>query len=143
MRIVSNKPNTLKLHDNLSNSSVHLYFRSPTTKEVAGYTNGMTKRVRNKLINCTGECRQKHGENILEGWREGDFGIMKDDQVVVISSDPQSQDYNPKWKEIFCEKAADLVERLAIHAFEQTSDIDDGIELSDTSDDGKEPSDPN
>ena len=139
MRVVSNKPNTLKLHDNISDSGIHLFYRTPTVKEVAAYTNGMAKRVRNKIINCTGECRQKYGRDILEGCRDGDFGIMKDDKVVVISSDPKSNDYDPKWKDLFCEHAADLVERLAIHAFENTAEADAGVELQ--GDDGGEAGD--
>ena len=74
MRLVSDEPNTLKLHDNISDSKLHLYYRTPTVKEVAGYTNGMTKRIRNKIVNCTGECRQKNGKNILMGFREGEIG---------------------------------------------------------------------
>ncbi|MBU3952170.1 MAG: hypothetical protein KJ658_08515, partial [Proteobacteria bacterium] len=95
MRLVSNEPNTLKLHDNISDSSIHLYYRTPTTKEVASYTNSMYKRVRNKMVNCTGESRQKHGKAILEGVRDGDFGMVKDGQPVVIASDPKSPNYNP------------------------------------------------
>ena len=148
MRIVSNKPNTLKLHDNLSDSSVHLFFRTPTTKEVARYTNGMTKRIRNKIVNCTGENRIEKGKDIFKGWREGDFGYEKKSdgnmpEVVIVSSDPGSPNYREDWKEWFCKHNADLVERLAIHAFEQTADEDDSADLSDTPGDGKETTDPN
>jgi len=140
MRLVSNEPNTLKLHDNISDSSIHLYYRTPTVKEVAGYTNGMTKRIRNKIVNCTGQCRQTHGRDILKGFRDGDFGIMKDGQAVVVASDPKSPNYNPDWKELFCTHAADLVERLAIHAFEMTADTDESIELAgDDEEDAKDP----
>jgi len=141
MRVSSNKPNTLKLHDNISDSSIHLYYRTPTTKEVAAYTNGMTKRKKNKIVNCTGECRQKYGKDILEGLRDGDFGVEKDGQVVVVSSTPGTSTYDPGWKEKFCNAAPDLVERLAMHAFEMTADTDDGIEL--TGDDNEDTKDPN
>lgn len=143
MRLISNEPNIMKIHDNLSDSDMHIYYRSPTVKEVAGYTNSMTKRVRNRIINCTGECRQKHGRDILEGFRDGDFGIMKDGKVSVISSDPKSQNYDPKWKDLFCEHAADLVERLAIHAFENTAEMDVGVDLSASDEENGEIKDPN
>jgi len=141
MRLVSNKPNTLKLHDNISDSGIHLYYRTPTVKEVASYTNGMTKRIRNKVVNCTGQCRQNYGKAILEGVRDGDFGMVKDGQPVVIASDPKSPNHNPEWKELFCTHAADLVERLAMHAFEMTADQDEGVELA--GDDEEEAKDPN
>ena len=140
MRIFSDQPNILKLHDNISDSSIHLYYRTPTVKEVAGYTNGMTKRVRNRIVNCTGECRQKHGKAILEGFRDGDFGMLKNGEPVMISSNPDSKGYDPEWKNLFCKYAADLVERLAIHAFEQTADTDEGIALDESKD--KEDTDP-
>ena len=142
MRIASDQPNTLKLHDNISDSSIHLYYRTPTVKEVAGYTNGMTKRIRNKIVNCTGECRQKHGKAILEGFRDGDFGMLKNGEPVMISSNPDSAAYDPEWKNLFCKYAAALVERLAIHAFEQTADTDDGTELPDNRSRRREDSDP-
>ncbi|SDU26644.1 hypothetical protein [Desulfobacula phenolica] len=140
MRITTNKPNTLRLHDNISDSTLELYFRTPTAKEQAKYTNGMTKRIRNKIVNCTGECRQKHGRDILEGWREGDFGEEKDGKVVVISSKSGSSNFRQDWKEWFCKHNADLVERLAIHAFEQTADTDDSEDLPGEE---QEDSDPN
>lgn len=143
MRVASKKPNTLKLYDNVSNSSHHQYYRTPTAKEVADYTNGMTKRVKNRIVNCTGECRQKNGRKILKGFRTGDFGIEENGKVVVVSSDPEHPKYRSDWKELYCKYCADLVERLAIHVFEGSADLDDGVEMTGEDSDGKETSDPN
>jgi hypothetical protein len=140
MRIASKKPNVLRLHDNISNSSLELYYRTPTAKEQAAYTNGMTKRVRNKIINCTGECRQKFGKEILMGWRDGDFGEERDGQPVAVSSRPGCDEYREDWKDWFQRNNADLVERLAIHAFENTSDMNEDEELPDGE---QEETDPN
>lgn len=129
MRIASNEPNVLKLHDNLSGTTLELYFRTPTAKEQAAYTNGMTKRIRNKVVNCTGEMRQKYGKEILEGWREGDFGEKKNGQVTEVSSVPGSPGYREDWKDWFQLHNADLVERLSIHAFENTSETNDDEDL--------------
>jgi len=129
MRIASKKPNTLKLHDNISGSDLELYFRTPTAKEQAAYTNGMTKRIRNKIVNCTGEIRQKHGKEILEGWREGDFGEEVNGKAAAVSSVPGNPGYREDWKDWFQQYNADLVERVAIHAFENTSETSDAEEL--------------
>jgi len=131
MRIASSKPNVLKLHDNISNTSLELYYRTPTAKEQASYTNGMTKRIRNKIINCTGENRQKYGREILKGWRSGDFGEEINGDVMPVNSDPGDPHYREDWKDWFQKHNADLVDRLAIHAFEYTSDTDDGEDLPD------------
>jgi len=141
MRVASKKPSTLRLHDNISDSSLELYYRIPTAKEQAKYTNGMTKRKRNKIINCTGENRQINGRAILEGFRDGDFGEEVNEKVVTISSIPGSPGYRDDWKEWFCTHNADLVERLAIHAFEASIDDDDGEDLPDG--DNKDDTDPN
>lgn len=140
-RIFTDEPNELRLHDNLSDSTIVLYHRTPTAAEQAAYTNGMTKRVRNKLINCTGEQRQKNGLAILTGFREGDF--LKpgspdsphwdaDCGGVRFSSDKNAGSYDPEWKKLVGKYAPDLVEALAIHAFEMTSTRDDdAIDLDD------------
>jgi len=131
MRVTSNKPNTLRLHDNISNSSLELYFRTPTAKEQAAYTNGMHKRVRNKVVNCTGECRQKWGKAILEGWRSGDFGEEISGEPVPVNSTAGDSHFREDWKDWFHSHNADLIERLAIHAFENTSDDDEDEDLPD------------
>ena len=142
MRVVSNKPNTLRLLDNLSDSILELYYSTPTAKQHATYTNGMIKRNRNKVITCTGENRHKHGKAILKGWREGDFGEEIDGKTVVVSSDPKSPNYREDWKEWFCIHNADLVDILAIKVFEQSADDDAGEDLPDGEDEDKDDTDP-
>lgn len=146
-RMLTDAPNELRLRDNISNSTIILYYRTPSSKDQAAYTNGMTRRERNKLINCTGEQRQTKGAEILAGFREGDFlkpgkpGDPHYDEKFNgcrFSSDPASPCYDPNWKKLITSMAPDLIEALAIHAFEQTAAVDDGPEL----DDG-ETSDPN
>lgn len=130
MRLVSSKPNTLRLQDNISDSVLELYYQTPTAAQQAAYTNGMYTRKRNKVVNTTGECRQKFGCQILAGFRDGDFAQEVNGQVVAVSSTQGAQGYLQDWKEWFCKHNADLVERLAIHAFEQSTDADDGLEIT-------------
>lgn len=139
-RILSDQPNELRLHDNISGSTIVLFYRTPSAKQQAAYTNGMTKRVRNELKNCTGEQRQKYGKDILIGFREGDFlmpgkpedaNYDKDGGGVRFSSNTNSPCYDENWKDLVAEFAPDLIEALAIHAFEQTSTRDTGANLDD------------
>lgn len=127
--IFTNKPNTLRLHDHISDSTIVLFYRTPSAKEQAAYVNGMTKRERNKLVNCTGEQRQAKGAEILTGFRDGDF--LREDNTPV-SSDPASPNFDKDWKALVCKHAPHLIEALAIHAFEQTSSLDEGEDLDDT-----------
>lgn len=129
MRIVSGKPNTLRLQDNISDSVLELYYLTPTAAQQAAYTNGMYTRKRNKVVNTTGECRQKFGSQILAGFRDGDFAQEVNGQVVAVSSTQGAEWFRQDWKEWFCKHNADLVERLAIHAFEQSTDADIGPEI--------------
>lgn len=138
-RMLTDAPNELRLRDNISDSVIVLYYKTPSAKQQASYTNGMTRRERNKLVNCTGEQRQKYGAEILTGFREGDF--VKADGTA-FSPDPKAANYDPAWKDLVCRFAPDLVEALAIHAFEQTSSLDDGVDLDDGADNG-EITDPN
>jgi len=140
MRVASNKPNTLRLYDNISGSTLELHYRTPAPTEQAKYINGMHKRVRNKVVNRTGENRQAWGKEILKGFRDGDFGEERDGQVVPVSSNPGSPGYREDWKDWFCTNNADLVDTLAIHAFENTSDRDEDKDLGDGT---KEDTNPN
>jgi hypothetical protein len=137
-RIFTDAPNELRLNDNISGGKVVLFYRMPSAKEQAEYTNGMTRRDRNKLVNCTGEQRQKYGKAILSGFREGDFlkpGREGDAHYDVklggvrFSSDPNSTCHDPAWKDLVAKFAPDLIEQLAIHAFERTAELDDGVDL--------------
>lgn len=115
--------NLLKIQDNISGSEIHLNYRMPTTKEVVSYRNGSTKRVRNTLVGCVGENRLEHGAKILTGFREGDFEKQADGKWVPISSDPKSKHYDPDWKNIVCKQAPDLIETLAVHVFDASSQV--------------------
>jgi hypothetical protein len=115
--------NTMIVQDNISNSELHLHYRMPESAEIVSYRNGSSKRVRNALVNTTGENRLEHGKKILTGFREGDFEKEVDGAWVPISSDPQSKNYDPDWKKIVAAQAPDLVELLAVHVFDAGSQV--------------------
>jgi len=116
--------NELRLHDNISDSDIVLYYRPPTTEEQTAYTNGITARRRNRVVTRLGETRMKYGGRILTGFRPGDFEKKQGDGWVPYASDPQDPAYDPEWLKLVCTYASDLVELLAVHAFEASASVD-------------------
>ena len=132
---------TLILQDNVTDSEIHLYHRMPEPSELISYRNGNTKRVRNKLVDCTGENRLRHGKKILKGFRDGDVERMDEKgKWIEISSDPKSKNYDPDWKKFINAQAADLIELLAVHVFDASSQklIPDEADETDSDSEEKE-----
>ncbi|MDY7034561.1 MAG: hypothetical protein SV375_00135 [Thermodesulfobacteriota bacterium] len=130
-RELSEELNELKVQDNISNSSIVLYYRTPTTEENIQYTNESIVRRRNKITSRLGEARQKFGLKILEGFRAGDFTKKIDGRSVPLASDPKSNEYDPEWKILIAKHAPDIIEILAIHAFEnaaETADVEEDVD---------------
>lgn len=134
-RVLTDTPNKLALLDNISNTEIELHYSTPTSKQVAAYANGTTKRVRNKIVTRVGENRQKYGKEVLIGIREGDFEVIRDGKQVPLSSDLGSDYHDPKWKKKVAEMAPDIIEALAIHVFEATSERNDPEDSHENDDD--------
>ncbi len=130
--------NVLIIQDNISDSEIHLNYRMPGTKEIVSYRNGATKRVRNALVNRMGENRLEHGQKILTGFREGDFEKQVKEKWVPLASDPKSKNYDPEWKNIVSEQAADLIETLAVHVFDASSQVLAPVEDEADADEGQD-----
>ena len=127
-RRIGDELNELRIQDNISNSTIVLYYRMPTTEETVAYTNEMTSRRRNKLISRLGETRQKYGLRILEGYRRGDFEKKVGKKYVPFDSDPDSKHHAPDWKKLVKVHAPDLVELLARHVFESAAEVEEAEE---------------
>lgn len=119
----SSQRNELRLIDNRSNSDIVLYYRDPTTAEMAAYTNESLRRRRNKLELRQTEARLKFGAKVLTGFRPGDFCKRVAGKVVPVASDAQHPDFDPKWKELVEQHAADLLILLASHVFEAPAEV--------------------
>lgn len=130
--------NILILTDNISDSKIELKYRMPTTKEIVSYRNGSTKRVKNTLVNCTGENRLKHGLKVLTGIGEGSFEKQAGSGWVPVSSDANSKYYDPEWKKLVSELAPDLVELLAVHVFDASTQVAGSGNEEDGENNGKE-----
>ena len=110
--------NKLKINDAISGETIALSYRLPTTEERVKYNNSLWKRERNAFKTRFSETRQRFGKLILAGFEDGAFAKMKDGKESTYSSNPQSPDYDPNWKDLVCEYASDLVEFLAMTVFE-------------------------
>ena len=110
--------NTLWMEDDLSGSRIGLNYRMPAPAEIISYRNGNTRREGNRLVQCIGENRLKHGKKILTGVADGSFEKMASGAWVPVSSDPKSKDYDPAWKDIVCDQAPDLIETLCVKVFD-------------------------
>lgn len=123
-RSFSDEINELRLFDNISNSTLVLYYRDPTTEERTAYANESVQRKRNKIITKVPETRIKFGSMIMTGFRDGDFTIKKNGHESPMSSDASSPNYCADWKPWFNKKAADLLMLLAAHVFDASAETE-------------------
>ncbi len=120
----ASKRNQVTIHDNISNSEILFFYRTPTTAEIEGFSNLSIQRRGKKVKFRQAEARLKYGLKILTGIREGDFERLDNGQYVPISSDEGSPHYYPAWKEWLRENAADLVMLLGLHVFDNSAEIE-------------------
>jgi hypothetical protein len=114
----SSTKNLLLMQDNLSDSTLGLYYRTPTTKERQAYINKRSLRQGKKFIDNSAANRVDFGKRILTGLREGDFERAVDDGFVPFSTEEKSKNYFPEWKEWMEANCSDVLTMLAIRVFE-------------------------
>jgi hypothetical protein len=122
-RRLSDDRNELILQDNISGGQIALYYRMPTTTERVAFANESIRRMASRIELKRGEMRLKYGAAILDGIREGDFEVKKNGAYVAIASDPASPNFDPDWKNFVKNHAADLIEILAVHVFENAAQM--------------------
>ncbi len=122
-RELSDKPCEITFYDRISDSEITLYYRLPTTDERVKYSNSLITRRGNKISSNVGAARIKYGADILLGFKEGAFATEKG----IISSDKASPKYDPNWKSTVQKYAPDVIENLAILAFESSLMADDTL----------------
>jgi hypothetical protein len=120
--------NKLRIHDNLSDSDITLFFRMPTTKERQEYQNMALRRKGNAVEMNQAEARLTYGMKILEGVGDGDFERLDGDNYVPISSREGSPDYYPGWKPFVEENGGDLVMLMAAHVYDASATLQLGGE---------------
>jgi len=123
--------NELRLHDNVSDSPIVLYYRTPTTTEREGYQNMALQRKGKHVQFRQASARLKYGLDILVGIREGDFTRDVDGRKnVPYASDPASTNYLETWKDEVAAGAGDLVMLLAAHVFDASAEIQTGEDIT-------------
>jgi len=117
--------NELKIHDNVSDSDIVLFYRTPTTKERQEYQNLALQRKGKKVTFNQAEARLVSGLKILTGFREGDFVRDVLGAAQPYSSDKNSPHYLEEWKTEVEAGASDLIMLLAAHVFDASAEIVD------------------
>jgi hypothetical protein len=126
MRVLTNKPNELKIRDAISNTVITFYYNRPDHARRMKFFVSLYTKSGSKIFVNSGEYLEA-GKDILSGIGENNFCT---EDGKPISSDPQSPHYNQHWKELVCESASDLVAELAKHVFDGMNVINEGAEKS-------------
>ena len=99
--------------DGPSGSEVSMYYRTPTNKERIAFSSEMLTRKAGKVASQATAASLKWGAKIITGIQDGDF--LYDGKP--ISSNEDSEDYNPEWMRLLMLTAGDLMQALAQLAF--------------------------
>jgi len=123
---------TKVVFDSVSGREFELYHRAPTTQEEVEFQRKTFRRRDRKSISPEdiarnlAEIRVDFGLRIVTGFKDGDFGV----DGKPISSDPESTNFYPEWKNLLREKAPRIVSALAVGVFEggrvQTPEEEEG-----------------
>lgn len=104
----------MSFYDSVSETDLTLFYRLPTVIERIKYSNEIYTQQNNKLV-LNPNVRVNYALKIVTGIGENQFC---DDNNKAISSDENSENYNPEWKQLIEEGAAELLMVLAYRVFE-------------------------
>jgi hypothetical protein len=122
--IGKNVINELLIPDKIAGGFCTVTYRAATTEERIAYLSAQWERKDGKIRNRRREALLDFGEMVILGFEEGYFRAkLEDGTLRIISSDPQSQNYAPEWKEILRRLAPDIFEAVAEHVFETPAAI--------------------
>ena len=120
------------IFDSATGQEVELLHRLPTTSEEVEFQRKTFRRRDRKTISPEdiarnlAEIRVDFGIRIVTGFKDGDFG----GDGKPISSDPESTNFYPEWKNLLRDKAPRIVSALAVGVFEggrvQTPEEEEG-----------------
>ena len=116
--IGENIKNQLIIEDKIGGGVITLYYESASAPERIAYKSSLWQREGDKLKSRLTEARQEWGLKKMLGFKEGDFKFKIGDEPKIISSDPNSANYDPSWKDLISKYAPDVLEALAEHIFE-------------------------
>jgi hypothetical protein len=124
-RLLSTDLCSVVIDDRISGTKMKLFYRLPSTKERVEY---MTRKFASlkkadpgvKEQETINAVRLAFGLDILAGFQKGAFAVPGPDGDVLLSSKEGEEGYDPGWKGIVEDFAADIVEELAFHVFENS-----------------------
>ena len=108
------------IFDSATGQEVELLHRLPTTSEEVEFQRKTFRRRDRKSISPEdiarnlAEIRVDFGLRIVTGFKDGDFGV----DGKPISSDPESTNFYPEWKNPLRDKAPRIISALAVAVFE-------------------------
>jgi hypothetical protein len=108
------------IFDSATGHEVELTHRLPTTSEEVEFQRRTFKGRGRKgfspedIARNLAEIRIEFGLRIVTGFKDGDFGV----DGRPISSNPESPDFYPEWKNLLRDKAPRIVSALAVAVFE-------------------------
>jgi hypothetical protein len=105
----------LVIHDSISSSDITLHYRIPTAEEHIKYQRE-TRTVNGDKVEVNEELRMEWALALLTGFREGDLLV----DGKPISAEEGKENYDPSWKQLIKETAADWLMILAGMAFDYT-----------------------
>lgn len=114
-RELKNKTATVVFRDQIAGGTCKLSYRIPTASEIQEYDSMRIRREGDKSFDNAATARIQMALKILTGIRDGDFTV--DDKP--ISSDPQSEHYNEKWKDLVYDAGADILAFLGMFVFDK------------------------
>lgn len=99
--------------DGVSQGEVSLYYSTPTNAQRIAFKSACLGQKGGQVKDTSTAAQLSFGAKILTGIEDGDFTIGG----KPISSDPDSENYEPAWKKLVLTTAGDLVQSLALVAF--------------------------
>lgn len=116
MRDFASDKNVIEITDGISNDVHEIYFRKPTSKEIASFQARLFERKGKKVINRAHATRLCFGAEIITGFKPGTLGI----NGVAISPVASDPGYKADWKDLLVQNAPDIVAAVAQQVFEGT-----------------------
>ena len=104
--LILSENNEFNLYDRASNSTIKLFYRTPTTEERIQYKSALVNvTVKSKDAADIIKTQLEWGKKILTGFAEDSFCV----NGKPISSDEKSENYHPGWKDAVAETASDIL----------------------------------
>lgn len=102
--------NLMIIFDERLGQRIGLIYKDPTPSELIKYKSKITKLISDKsTLEEIVDFQVKYGLQFLTGVREGELGFGG----KVISTDPESENYNKDWKELLHKKVFKVVHKFS------------------------------